>query len=179
VILRRNLFAEHDLRYAADARHAEDLDLWVLASNYFELSNLPVVGLRYRVHASQVTKRFAVEQQETLARLQRRQLLLLVSDATEANIQLHLKVFDLKMQLKHDELIAIGEWLKRLEDSNRRLNRYDTSAFHSFLAQRWLNASHRCKPRNMQVWHTWRRSPFATVGLAPHLWLFTKMGLHR
>jgi glycosyltransferase involved in cell wall biosynthesis len=179
VILRRNLFAEHDLRYATDARHGEDLDLWMRASNYFGLANLRVVGLRYRMHAGQVTKRFEVEQLETLAKLQRRQLLPLVSDATEEEIKLHLKAVDVRRQLTHDELIAIGAWLKRLEDSNSRVKRYDTSVFHSFLVQRWLNASHRCIPRNLGLWHTWRRSSFATAGMATHLWLLGKMGLHR
>jgi glycosyltransferase involved in cell wall biosynthesis len=179
VILRRKLFAEHNLCYAADARHGEDLDLWMRASSFFGLANLPVVGLRYRMHAGQVTKRFEVEQLETLARLQKRQLLYLVADASEAEIQLHLKALDVRRQLKHDELIAIGEWLKRLEEANSRVNRYNASAFHAFLVQRWLNASHRCKPRNIGVWHIWRRSAFATAGIAAHLWLLGKMGLRR
>jgi glycosyltransferase involved in cell wall biosynthesis len=179
VILRRNLFARYNLRYSADARHGEDLDLWMRASNYFGLANLPIVGLRYRVHASQVTQRFEAEQQETLAKLRRRQLLPLVSDASEAAIKLHLKALDVRQSLTHDELVAIGEWLKRLEDSNSRVNRYDASAFHSFLVQRWLNAAHRCKPRNIEVWHIWRRSSFASVGMATGLWILGKMALHR
>jgi glycosyltransferase involved in cell wall biosynthesis len=179
VMLRRNLFAQHDLRYAPDARHGEDLDLWMRAADYFGLANLPTVGLRYRMHASQVTKRFEAEQLATLARLQRRQLLQLVSDATEEEIQLHLKAVDVRRQLTHDELLAIGTWLKRLEDSNSSMKRYDKSAFHAFLAQRWLNASHRCSPRNMELWQTWRHSSFAATGLATHLWLLGKMALHR
>jgi glycosyltransferase involved in cell wall biosynthesis len=178
-MLRRDLFAAHGLRYAEDARHCEDLDLWMRASNHFAISNLPVIGLRYRVHASQVTNRFAMEQQETLARLRRRQLLRLVSDATEADIQLHLKALDVMRQLTHDDLVSIGEWLEHLEESNRHLDRYDASAFHSFLAQRWLNASHRCNPRNIKVWRTWRRSSLATAGMASRLWLFGKIVLRR
>jgi glycosyltransferase involved in cell wall biosynthesis len=174
VIFRRDLFARHGLRYEADARHAEDLDLWMRASNYCGLANLPLVGLRYRIHANQVTKRFASEQQKTVARLQRRQLLNLVPDATEAEIQLHLKAVDLWNAITHQELIAIGEWLKRLKDC--REGSYDRARFDLFIEHRWLNASHRCIPRNLKVWHTWRRSSLAR-GLGANLRLLGKMGL--
>jgi glycosyltransferase involved in cell wall biosynthesis len=179
VILRRSLFMQNELRYATDARHCEDLELWMRAVELFRVANLPLVGLRYRVHPNQVTKSFSVQQQETLVLLQRRQLLLMMSDATEAEIQLHLKGVDLGKQLTHDELVAMGEWLEHLEDSNNRLNRYDASAFRSFLVQRWLNMAHRCDPPNLGVWRIWRRSRFANVGMAAHLWLLCKKGLHR
>lgn len=176
VMLRRKLFVEHGLRYSADAHHAEDLDLWMRAANCFGLANLPVVGLRYRMHANQVTKRFETGQQETLRVLQRRQLLALIPDATEFEIQLHLKSLDLGKSLTHGDLVAIGAWLARLEDSN---DRYDASAFRSFLVQRWLNCAHRCAPRGIEVWRTWRRSPFAGAGIAASIWLLGKMCLRR
>ncbi len=179
IMLRRDLFAERDLRYDIDAHHCEDLELWMRAAEYFQLANIPIIGLRYRVHVNQVTNSFAPEQKDTLARLQRRQLLLLVADATEAEVQLHLNVFDLSRQVTRDELVAMGEWLERLDDSNRRTNRYDASAFHSFLVQRWLNLAHRCAPPNLEVWRIWRRSRFANVGLSARLWLLCKKGLLR
>jgi len=174
VILRRKLFAEHALRYSADAPHAEDLDLWMRAAAHFKLSNLPVLGLRYRVHARQVTNRFAREQHDTLEKLRRRQLLLLAPDASEADIALHLKAVDVSAPLTHQELGAIEEWLTRLKDLNSRSSRYDATAFHSFLVQRWLNASHRCIPRSTNVWRIWRRSEFANIGVTTSLWLLAK-----
>jgi glycosyltransferase involved in cell wall biosynthesis len=179
VILRRNLLAQHKLRYSAEARHGEDLDLWMRSSDNFGLANLPIVGLRYRVHANQVTKRFEVEQQETLTKLRRRQLLALVPDADEAAVELHLKALDVRQQLTFEELLAIGQWLKHLEDCNSRVNRYDMSCFHAFLVQRWLNAAHRCRPRKLNVWRIWRRSSFASSGMATHLWMLGKVAMHR
>ena len=179
VILRRRLFAQHELSYAADAFHGEDLDLWMRASDHFGLANLPIVALRYRVHASQVTNRFAVEQQQTLARLQARQLAALVPDANEAEVQLHLKAMDVRRELTHDELIAIGRWLSRLEDCNSLRHRYDPLTFHAFLVERWLNAAHRSQPRNMQVYRIWRPSSFASARTAARLRLFFKMARSR
>lgn len=179
VILRRSLFAKYELRYATDAHHGEDLELWMRAADCFPLANLPWVGLRYRVHANQVTKSFDVQQQGTLARLQTRQLLRLVPDATEPEIRLHLKALDKNVRLTHEEGVAIGEWLERIEDANKRMSRYDEAAFRSFLVQRWLNVAHRCSPPNLKVWRNWRQARFADVGLAANLWLLCKQGIRR
>jgi glycosyltransferase involved in cell wall biosynthesis len=177
VIMRKQMFTERELRYAMDAHHGEDLELWMRADDCFQLANLPAICLHYRVHENQITKSFSGQQLETQASLQRRQLLRLVSDASEIEIQLHLKAVDLRRQLTHEDVRAIGTWLERLEDSNRRFKRYDVPTFRSFLEQRWLNAAHRCAPANLDVWHIWRRSRFANRGMASELWLLFKKGL--
>lgn len=177
VMLRRAFFLRHSLRYDVEAVHAEDLDLWMRASECFPLANIPVVGLRYRMHANQIANRYAVEEQQTVDRLRTRQLTLLLPGATEAEIALHLTTFNVERPLTHSELVAVGRWLARLEDANERSRRYDLTAFRTFLAERWLNAAHRCVPPTVQVWHTWRRRPLATVGVAARLRLLVKTAL--
>jgi len=179
VMLRRLFFVRHSLRFAAEALHAEDLDLWMRASECFPLANIPVVGLRYRMHANQIANRYADEEQQTVDRLRTRQLLLLLPGATDAEIALHLTIFGVEKQLTHSELVAAGRWLARLEDANERSRRYELTAFRTLLAERWLNAAHRCVPSTVQVWHTWRRSPLATVGIAARLRLLGKTALRR
>jgi glycosyltransferase involved in cell wall biosynthesis len=174
VMLRRALFQRYELRFCAAAVHAEDLELWMRASEHFPLANIPVVGLRYRVHANQIAQRFAAEEQRTLQRLRRRQLALLVADATESEAALHLKLLDPVERLTLGELVEVGRWLGRLDDANVRSRRYDPGEFRSFLAVRWLNAAHRCAPPQMRVWRTWRRSPLARAGTAAPLRLLLK-----
>jgi glycosyltransferase involved in cell wall biosynthesis len=177
VILRRSFFLRHGLRYAVEAVHAEDLDLWMRAAECFPLANIPVAGLRYRVHANQIANRYAIEEQETVDRLRMRQLALLLPGASDAEIALHLSMFDVAKPVTHSELVAVGGWLARLEDANEQSQRYDLTAFRSFLAERWLNAAYRCAPPTVQTWHTWRHMPFATVGVAARLRLRLKIAL--
>jgi Glycosyl transferase family 2 len=177
VVLRRSFFLRHELRFAVDAVHAEDLDLWMRAAECFPLANIPVVGLRYRVHANQIGNRYATEEQETVDRLRTRQLALLLPGATEAEIALHLSTFDVAKPLTHSELVAVGQWLARLQDANERFQRYDLTAFRAVLADRWLNAAYRCVPATVEAWHIWRRMPLATARLADRLRLRLKIAL--
>lgn len=176
-ILRRHLFLKHALRFSPAARHAEDFDLWMRAAEHFPLANIPTVGLRYRVHPAQVSSRHLTEQLRTVATLRRRQLALLVPEATEADIALHMSLLDLDGSLTHEQLIAGGRWLERLEAANERTRRYDVKAFRAFLVQRWLNAAHRCRPSSLETWRTWRRSNLAAVGMGRQVRLFSKKAL--
>lgn len=60
---------EHGLRYDESAPHAEDYDLWVRASEKFELANVPEVLLDYRVHAKQVSQQHEQVQRQTADRV--------------------------------------------------------------------------------------------------------------
>jgi glycosyltransferase involved in cell wall biosynthesis len=171
-ILRRHVFLEHALRFAPEARHAEDFDLWIRAAERFPLANIPTIGLRYRVHPDQVSSRHGAEQLKTVSMLRRRQLAFLLPNAAEAEIALHLSLLDLEGSLTHDQLVAAGQWLERLEEANERARRYDARAFRAFLVQRWLNAAHRCRPATLRAWRTWRRSVFSAVGIGTHVRLF-------
>jgi hypothetical protein len=177
VVLRRSLFLRHELRFAVEAVHAEDLDLWMRAAECFPLANIPVVGLRYRVHANQIANRYATEEQETVDRLRTRQLALLLPGARDAEVALHLSTFDVAKPLTHCELVAVGHWLARLQDANERFQRYDLAAFRAVLADRWLNAAYRCVPLTVEAWHIWRRMPLATPRLADRLRLRLKVAL--
>jgi len=174
VMLRRAVFLRHELRFSPDAVHAEDLDLWMRAAEHFPLANIPVMGLRYRVHANQIASRFAAEEQQTLRQLRRRQLALLLPEATETEAGLHLQVLDTAAPLTHSELVASRAWLERLADANQRSRRYDPQAFRDFLAVRWLNAAHRCEPRSAWVWSTWRGSTLAQARMGARLRLLVK-----
>jgi len=166
VIFRRQLLLKHGLRFDPDAAHAEDFDLWIRAADCFPLANQSMVGIRYRVHPDQVTKRHGTVQEDTVSILRRRQLRKLLPEATEAETALHLKLLDLDTPLSRDDLHAASAWLECLEAANGRSGRYDRGAFHVFLVRCWLNAAHRCIPPGGGVWRAWRRSRYAVSGVA-------------
>jgi glycosyltransferase involved in cell wall biosynthesis len=178
-ILRRQAFLRHALRFSPEAPHAEDLELWMRAAEHFPLANIPAITLRYRVHPGQVSSRHAAEQLRTVAKLQLRQLELLLPGANQAEAALHLSLLDLDTPLTHDQLIAAGPWLQCLEEANERTRRYDAEAFRAFLAQRWLNAAHRCRPSTLESWRTWRRSKLSAVGIGMGTRLFVRKALGR
>lgn len=163
-MLRKRLFDRHALRYSPSAVHVEDLDLWMRAAEHFAMANISAVGLRYRVHDSQVSNRHESVQSRSSGELRARQLSRLLPRACAADVDLHLSVMDVNRALRHDELIAAASWLERLERANAGVRRYDPAKFRKFLVQRWLNAAYRCVPTGFDVWRTWRRSALATAG---------------
>lgn len=173
-MLRRKSFLRHGLRFSSEARHAEDFDLWMRAAEHFPLANIPTIGLRYRMHPDQVCSRHAAEQLKTVSRLRTQQLARLLPEATEAEIALHLRLLDVDALLTHEELIAVGTWLQRLEEANERAKRYDARAFRDFLAKRWLNAAYRCRPSSLRAWRTWRRSILSGADVGSHVRLFVR-----
>jgi glycosyltransferase involved in cell wall biosynthesis len=179
VIMRMSLLNKHGLRFSADAVHAEDLDLWIRCAENFPMANIPGVGLRYRVHADQVTNKHAAAQALTVATLRRKQLMRLVPAASEEQVELHLALMDVTRSVSHEELKAALPWFGELEAANSRVKHYNATTFRAFLAGRWLNASHRCSPANLDVWRIWRSSTLARVGIVPHLHLLFKKALHR
>jgi hypothetical protein len=178
-ILRREVFLRHALRFSPEALHAEDLELWMRAAELFPLANIPAITLWYRVHPSQVSTRHAAGQLRTLEKLRLRQLELLLPTANQAEAALHLSILDMETPLTHEQLVAAGRWLQRLEEANERTRRYDVEAFGAFLAQRWLNAAHRCRPSTLESWWTWRRSKFSAVGIGMGTRLFVSKALGR
>jgi glycosyltransferase involved in cell wall biosynthesis len=179
VMLRKPLFDRYALRYSPDAVHVEDLDLWMRAAEHFALANISAVGVRYRVHARQVSAQHETLQNRSSGKLRARQLSRLLPLACAAEVDLHLAVMDVNRALRHEELIAAAPWLERLERANASVRRYDPSKFREFLVQRWLNAAYRCVPGDFGVWRTWRRSALATVGAFSQWRLFLKKAMLR
>lgn len=56
VMFRRKSFLAHNLQYDESFTNAEDYGLWAKAVDVLQLANVPQVLLKYRVHASNVSK---------------------------------------------------------------------------------------------------------------------------
>lgn len=161
VMMRASAMRKHSLRYAADAKHAEDLDLWMRAAEVFEVGNIPEVLLRYRIHANQVTQVHSAGQNDTLNALRRRQLLRLMPDASEQELALHLSIMQLHKPTRRADLPAMQAWLLKLQEANDASARYDRASFQRFLEARWLNVVHRCEDGGVAAWSIWRGSRLA------------------
>jgi glycosyltransferase involved in cell wall biosynthesis len=177
VMMRMSAFNQHQLRFSRNAPYAEDLDLWMRAADHFQMANIPIVGIRYRLHPNQVTQRNSAGQQQTLNMLRTRQLMKLAPEATQEQINLHLTLLTVGRPMNIVEMNGARPWLETLSVLNLRHNVYTQSLFDRFLAERWFNIAHRCSPPNHSVWQVWRRSQLAQMGLAKSMALLAKKSL--
>jgi len=135
VMMRRSALDAHGLRYAAEFAGAEDLDLFLRASEVTTLANIPEVLLRTRSHRDEESVAHFREATQTAARVLIREVRALLPEATEDDASLHFRL--LFGEVDADGLARAGDWWARLERANLRTGRYDAQAFRRELTRHW------------------------------------------
>jgi glycosyltransferase involved in cell wall biosynthesis len=139
VMMRSSLFRESGLRYENRfANVAEDYDLWVRASQYTRLANLPRVLLRYRWHDSQTSVRKEAEQRQSAAKVRYVQLAMLGLQPDPEQQSLHeclsLRDFSSPLAL----LLPAEKWLLNLRQANTIAKLFPEPVFAKVLRKRWF-----------------------------------------
>lgn len=137
VVVRREWLVRSGLRYATDAAHAEDYDLWERADRHTRFANLAAPLVRYRRHAGQVSATQAAAQTTATGAIQRRRLRALGLEPTDEELALHATVAAGHAPLDARRLAAARRWLERLRDVNRARAGYVEPAFSRVLAAYW------------------------------------------
>ena len=63
VMMRRELVLKYGLQYREKFDSAEDLDFWVRAVKYFDIANIPIPLIKYRIHESQYSREDGINSQ--------------------------------------------------------------------------------------------------------------------
>jgi len=92
VLMRRSVLTRFGLRYAPEAVHAEDYDLWERAAAVTRLANIPAMLYAYRVHPGQVSERFSAEQRRQSDRVRGRALARLGVACSAEQLRIHCAV---------------------------------------------------------------------------------------
>jgi glycosyltransferase involved in cell wall biosynthesis len=71
VMIRASALDRAGLRFRTEFAHAEDYRMWTELSEHGRLGNLPMVGYLYRIHESQVSAVYSVEQRQAHLRIAR------------------------------------------------------------------------------------------------------------
>ena len=137
VMIRREAFRSAGLSYDPLMLHAEDYDLWVRASQYTSLANVPEVLLRYRLHPEQVVRTHEATKRETARRIRRRQLTRLGLTPTAGEEALHESISSWDFADSREFVSAAHAWLVKLVEANRMTGRYPREPFQRTVAERW------------------------------------------
>jgi glycosyltransferase involved in cell wall biosynthesis len=108
-------FRSLNLRYDMNALHAEDYNLWVEASDYFNLGNVPEVLLLYRVHHQQTCQAESKRQQQTTAMIREKMLDKMGVVASDDEIMLHLQISNYFWEKSRHFYADSKRWFKKLE----------------------------------------------------------------
>jgi glycosyltransferase involved in cell wall biosynthesis len=103
-----------NLKYDVNALDAEDYDLWVNASDYFKLGNVPEVLFFYRVHLRQISQTAARQQQMTTAAVRMKMLTKIGVTVTDDDLSLHCRLSDYSWENSHFFYSDINHWFNKM-----------------------------------------------------------------
>lgn len=161
VMLRRELFERHGLRYDPAYCPADDYELWSRAAQLFPTANLDRVVLRYRVHGGSLTQAHWGDMDAHAARVQAREIRALGIEADEEAVRFHRNLgrgrcFPIR---RREELERAEAWLAGLIEANDRRGRIPAEALRRRVAGVWFSACYHAGALGGWMLARYTRSP--------------------
>jgi glycosyltransferase involved in cell wall biosynthesis len=139
VMIRKELFNNHQLRYDGSFYPTEDFELWTRAVELFPAANLADVLLRYRVHEKSMTGADWVDMDRQAARVTEPLLKRLGVRFTQEQLRFHRDIGRGRSVRLQDfaELDRAEAWLLELIERNRFERCYEETAFRTVVGTVW------------------------------------------
>ena len=123
-MMRTSIVEENNIRCNDAYLKAEDYDFWAYFSEVSDISNLPDVLVKYRIHNSQVTNIFSLEQIMAADKVRKRLIKRLVPNITESSFSLFKKVAMGERKFSSCELKELQLLFKICLENNKKLKVY-------------------------------------------------------
>ncbi|WP_342437327.1 glycosyltransferase [Paenibacillus sp. FSL L8-0436] len=135
VMLRKSILDNHGVKYW-DYPHAEDFELWNRLGEVTQLTNLPEVLLKYRVHTNQISYVHETMQEQMAERIIRQQFGQIGLNPTYEEYQLHKDFCHFRIQV-HDfnQYNRALAWAHKILEANNRAQKYNHEVLNSVLSQ--------------------------------------------
>lgn len=164
VMIRKSTFERQKLRYKPEFKRAQDYELWARAAPDLHFANLARELVRYRIHAKQVGKEHAKEQQAAATAIRENGLKSLGMQPTKDQIELHNHVSKWEFSTPEVELGKLELWFLKLNSANRESRYVPVAAFGRALERRWWAACRAQVKIGLEAWRSYRRSPLSRLG---------------
>ncbi len=138
VIMRKEYLERNNLRYDPCYDRSEDFELWLRASESFDLDNIELPLLRFRCHESSITSVASKVMKKQACELLGRGLDKLNIPVSEQEMLFHYTVSKGQRLRSVLELCQAEDWLTKLVLKNDKLRIYDRNAFRSAVGIIWF-----------------------------------------
>ncbi|MHB9035611.1 MAG: glycosyltransferase family 2 protein [Armatimonadota bacterium] len=162
LMMRRELIVQEGLFYDESLAAAEDYDLSARFSHHCEITNLPDILMRIRVHAGSTTRRRADEGDMWLSRVHQSVLSRLGIQASEDELSVHLCAGTLGNCRTNTKAFveSVERWFLILTDANEKTSIYSSAALEMMLFERWCLVCLLCGEPIFWKLRRVRKSPF-------------------
>lgn len=158
VMLRKNVFTDHQLYYDVNCKLAEDYDLWTRSSYVTHLANIPEILVKYRWHTEQISQveADALDKYSSDIRMRHLSTSLIITPENEARIN---ELFYLKGYIPgEDKLIKGNELFCYLRSENNKKLVFSKGIFNSLLSDRWFELCNASCSIGYSAWENYLRS---------------------
>jgi len=161
VMMRKDLFERHGLRYDSDFCPADDYDLWVRAMNHFPAMNMDRVVLRYRTHRGSLTSMEWTDMDAHSYRIAARELKALGLDVDAETVRFHRNIGRIgNSEIREiKDLQRAEKWLQRILAANDQTGYYHPAALRRAVGDIWYRVCYHAKTRGFATLRCYKRSP--------------------
>lgn len=140
LIMRKDLLSNEKPYLNPKYKHVEDYELWSRLIFKSKFHNMPEPLLKYRIHASQVSKKYRGEQIEN-GNLVRRALLEKVGlKFTEEELRMHCHLGSSQIITSMKDLLIIEKWFHSILEQNKTLKFISEEALNTVIGKQWYDA---------------------------------------
>lgn len=166
-MIRRDVTIRENLQFRQDYPPSEDYDFWERLSAFGEMTTIPRILARYRIHGSQSSTIAHDSERRAVSLIQGRQLerLGISPDSSQKDLHLRLGLAEIR---DPDELKQVEGWLHRLLESNKERRVYPKGPFQQVIAYIWFRTCFGLWRRWPGAYGVYRRSALAGMGSPPY-----------
>ncbi|MGX9519202.1 glycosyltransferase family 2 protein [Vibrio mediterranei] len=124
VMIRRRVLVNNGIRYDKNALHSEDYVLWSEIALHGKFANIPVAGIKYRVHSSNVSKVYSQEQISNSSKARAKFLLLLGYFCDDSDSERITRLFSFESDVKLEDLKFLASIHQHLKKTNASISDY-------------------------------------------------------
>ena len=137
VMLRRDMFEHHHLRFNGEFFPTEDFELWTRVLRLMPAANLPQILLRYRIHNQSLTGADWTNMDEQAIRVVQTQLQSLGITPSSEELRFHRQLTMGRLEMTEAGLDQAENWLSRLLEANQSTHAFDQSTLATILGEVW------------------------------------------
>ncbi|NJL53883.1 glycosyltransferase [bacterium] len=155
VFLRYSFIELYQLYYDPEYTYCQDYELWIRASNYCKLANIPEVLLFYRSHPEQMGQSYSENVRSLEYRFVWTKLCgCLQLQATEERWYVHRLLWKFSFLQTRQFITQVEAWLVALLSANQHQHVYSESELERFISDRWFIICD--NTRSLGIWMAWK-----------------------
>jgi len=140
-LMMRTSVIKNEKPYFNDSyKHVEDYELWSRLIFKCKFADVPEALLKYRLHASQVSRQFKSEQIENGNKVRKLFLEKAGFRFTERELRTHCLLGSSQIITSLKDLAVLSFWFSKMLEQNKKIKFIDQSILEKILAKQWYDA---------------------------------------